>query len=475
MPFRGFIPSHVQKVIHEVTEGWPCRDVYVGCSGNFTIERVLEGRDFRLHGNDVTLYSCLLGSYLARQELPVALTDLGQQEFPWLARYLCTQEDALAAVMLAANLMLAISAKGERKRNAYYERVVNGYLAQWDALHAATVERLRAVTLRLASFHIGDVTEWIKTLPADQGFLAYPPFGAAGAGLYRVGGERLSLVFKWNDPPYTTLQGDDADAFFRAVAEHFDNWCLATNRPIEEFAGSLRGMTKPTNRAATVYIYASSGPIRVVSPHQALDPVLAPRLVPGQEIGDTMTLALLDYKQFQALRSQYMNVFLRPGAASQAVAVLVDGYLVGVYALSTAPTFSTLATVDSVYLLSDFPVRPTDYGKLAKLVLYAALSKEGKLLAERSAGHRVRHVVTTAFSNNPESMKYRGLFTLVSRKDNPTSHESWGQGIDLAANEYYARRYQLNYRAEVGRWTLAEGLAEWKRRHGGKSRDRNED
>jgi hypothetical protein len=99
-------------------------------------------------------------------------------------------------------------------------------------------------------------------------------------------------------------------------------------------------------------------------------------------------------------------------------------------------------------------------------VLYAALSKESKLLAERITRHRIRSAFTTAFSNNPVSMKYRGLWKLYSRKSNPTEHEKWGQGIDRSINEYYDRKYQLNYSAEMGAWNLEEGLALWKKKHG---------
>lgn len=90
---------------------------------------------------------------------------------------------------------------------------------------------------------------------------------------------------------------------------------------------------------------------------------------------------------------------------------------------------------------------------------------DGWLLAERVARHRVREVLTTAFSQNPVSMKYRGLFALRSRKENAHGAEA-GAG-DPAA--YYQQRYQLNYLAPMGQWTLAEGLALWKAKHGKRS------
>ena len=79
-----------------------------------------------------------------------------------------------------------------------------------------------------------------------------------------------------------------------------------------------------------------------------------------------------------------------------AIGVVVDGYLIGVYAFSAAPSVAQWdkhIETPTVYLLSDFPVEPTDYKHLAKLVLYAALSKESKRIAERITKRRAASLV----------------------------------------------------------------------------------
>ncbi|MFE7565449.1 hypothetical protein ACFU76_00555 [Streptomyces sp. NPDC057539] len=47
-------------------------------------------------------------------------------------------------------------------------------------------------------------------------------------------------------------------------------------------------------------------------------------------------------------------------------------------------------------------------------------------------------------------MKYRGLLRLNSRKD--------------SADPAY--RYQLDYGSQLGRWSLADGFAQWRSKHG---------
>jgi len=192
-------------------------------------------------------------------------------------------------------------------------------------------------------------------------------------------------------------------------------------------------------------------------PEQKTEPVTNSKLHKGQELGSRISLAVLPYKQFQSLRSQYLNVFIPPGQATEAYGVLVDGYLVGVFAVSTS-TGSGQKDPATIYLMSDFPVADTDYPRLSKLIVYCALSREAKLLYERVSRHRTRYVFTTAFSNNPESMKYRSLLKVANRKENP----DWSPENEDST----VKRYATNYCGEVGKWSLAEGFALWQKKYG---------
>ena len=75
-------------------------------------------------------------------------------------------------------------------------------------------------------------------------------------------------------------------------------------------------------------------------------------------------------------------------------------------------------------------------------MLAAALSTEVKTwLSQRLVTH-VQRIGTTAFTDKPVSMKYRGVFDLAGRKPG-----------------------KLNYVGAAGRWSLAEGLQWWLSRH----------
>ncbi|MFF7892456.1 hypothetical protein ACFZDI_11175 [Streptomyces sp. NPDC007907] len=119
---------------------------------------------------------------------------------------------------------------------------------------------------------------------------------------------------------------------------------------------------------------------RIVAPRQPIEPVKAPRLRADDELVGPLTLSLLKPGQFNALHSQYLNPKIAPGAATLAVAVKDGkGRVLAPRVFAMAPSSFM---PDEVYLLSDSVVAPTDYPRLSKL--------------------------TTAFSNNPVSTKYRG-------------------------------------------------------------------
>lgn len=83
----------------------------------------------------------------------------------------------------------------------------------------------------------------------------------------------------------------------------------------------------------------------------------------------------------------------------------------------------------------------------------AALSHEARLLAERRLAQRWRSLVTTAFSQHPVSMKYRGVMTLITRAETSSPDLPGGRG------------YKLTYGGALGAWTLAEALASWRAKH----------
>lgn len=448
--FQGTVPPAVQAMIHEIVKGWPVTDVFVGCSGNLTIERILTPLGVKLHSNDVSIYSCAAGRYFAGEDFRLEVREEVRDEWGWLEKYLSDPVSKLAVILLGSNMLQ--NAGTRAGTNTYYTRLRHSWISQWDRVFAKTKQKIEQSGLDIESFYAGDVIEWEQTIPADAGFVAFPPFYAGG---YEVMWKGLSHVFDWDEPDYELLDETRMQLLVDQLQSR-EHWAYGSDIRRPDLEPYLRGIIKTTNRNRPVYMYASSGPIRVVQPRQAMEVLAVPHLAPDQELGDRLELHPINYREYASLRSEFMSQMLPPAAprSHASVVVAVDGILIGAYAFvgyspSTAQYARYLPGQMSL-LLSDFPVRPTRYKRLSKLILYAVLSREAKLLAEREANRRVGYMMTMAFTERPVSMKYRGIFKLLNRRPAPENP---------AVN-------RLVYLARLGDWTLQEGFAEWRARHG---------
>ena len=440
--FQGTIPPEARSMIRALAGTWKVPAIYVGCSGNFTIERSLADLGATLHSNDVSIYSCSLGRYLAGEPVGIRLKDEARDALGWLEPSLDDAAGTIAAMFLATRFFASVA----KVAHPYHRRLVEGHIAQWDRLHTQTRAKVEAAAgaLRLGSFAAMDVVEWLPTLPKDAPVCSFPPFWGGG---YETMWAPLEDYFDWPAPEYEVLEDDAVGELIEQIADR-PRWVLGTKARWPGLEPYLRGRIQLTPRSVPMWMYADGGDTRIVAPRQPLQPVTAPRLAAGDTIGDRPTLHPLTPGQFNALRSQYLNAHIPPGAALLPVAVAVDGLIVGVFALDRS-TFDR----HSAYLLSDFPVAPTSYRHLGKLVIAAAMSREAQLLLQRSTSTRCRQVATTAFSQHPQSMKYRGLLKLTKRtevKDAP-------------------HRWQLQYEGPIGEWSLQEALDMWRRRWGARN------
>lgn len=444
--FLGTIPQPVRSILLERAREWSSPAIYVACSGNFTVERTLRKLGRELHSNDVSLYTSAVGTFFARgRKLRIKVREEHREEWGWLGEYVKTPVAAAATVMLCTRML-----EGLHRDNPYYRRQRESHVRDWQRLHAATVEKLRKVELRLASYAAADATDWILDA-GPNAVVSFPPFYAGG---YEALYKGIDAVFEWNAPDYPEMDDERRRLLLERLQDRAE-WFFATEFRMEGMDERLVGVVKPSPRSTTFYAYANGEGSRVVMPRQLTEPLPVPHLGPADELGERLSMAAMSARQFAGLRSLFLNPAIAPAAPRRAFAVLCDGKLIGAFAIADGDTIIHRALELTgglpgplAYLLSDFPVRPTRYGKLAKLVLMAALSREGQILIERATGRRARSLITTAFTNRPVSMKYRGLFKLVTRKE-------------LADGEW---TYQLNYGAPLGEWTLEEALARWRDR-----------
>jgi hypothetical protein len=452
----------------ETADAWQDVDVLFPCCGSMTSERVLSSTwpdRFQLHSSDVNIVSSALGAAAAGGKLPVTVTAECQERAGWLEEWMTEGVDVAATLWLAFRYVVHLARDGW-----VHDRYLGGLKEQWPRMFAETRGRMLEALPHLTSYTPADAVDWLRARPGLP-VITYPPFRNAESSYFTGDWKLMGKLFEWDEPPYEVLDDDRYQGFLDDVTSR-DCWLLGLNEPRPELADKLVLQFKPTNRAPTINVYASNGKLRMVRPRQEVAGVPWPHLLPGQELGERIALAPISFPEFCGVRSMYMNKGIRPGSPDMSVAVLVDEVFVGCFALMRQAKGVSLkapwASRNVAYLMSDFPVAASDYPRLSKLIVAAALSEDARLLAERTLRRRFDTVLTTAFTNNPVSMKYRGEMQLYSRKeqDFKAQLEGWVQDQVPDWNSYYRRKFDLNYIATWGDRSLEEAYATWQRKHG---------
>ena len=230
--FYGSVPAEAQAIMNKIVKAWDVSDIYVGCSGNFTLEKFIGPLEqFRLHSNDVTMYSLCLGAHFMREHVPLELSEEGEAMFPWLPEYMKTDVDRLATMLLCSRIV-AFTDKGD---NPYYKMMLEESVRQFPTMHEKTVAKVSANTLTISSYFNGDAAEFVKQAPADAGFISFPPFKKAGKAFVKDFA-KLEKMFKFTPPEYGFFDEQSLVDYFRQIMTKKE-WCFGTDMrlPADEF------------------------------------------------------------------------------------------------------------------------------------------------------------------------------------------------------------------------------------------------
>lgn len=429
--FLGALTQDMRQVLKTILPDLSQTDVWVGCSGNFTIERMLLGRAQGFHGCDVSLYTCVMGRHLTGQPLGVTVKD---ERFRWLEPYMQDNIGVLATIILAQRMFMF------DKPGTYNQRMFEAYTRDWDKLLTQTRTRVEAALdgLSLKSFFEGDVVDFCTDLVDRDGcVISYPPIYVGGD--YEKQYRKLEETFEWGAPSFTMFSPERL-ATMKAAMMECRHWVLGTDTPQDDLADYHQSTIRAAMRGNPRYLYAGSAKRRVlVMPNMRTQGVTIPHMQHEDEIRPDSEIKFVNIAQGQLdmLRSLYLAKWIVPGAAMIAWAITVDGKLAGVLAFGPGK-FNPF----EIYLYSDFPITGTRYRRLSKLTIALALTHEVKGMLEAKMVRPLDLVVTTAFTQRAVSMRYRGVFFEHSRKP----------GV-------------INYAGKLGKWSIPEAVAWFLKHH----------
>ena len=434
MPFIGGLPRPLQAMALEAVRSWPVEDIYVGCSGNFGLERALAAAGKTFHSNDVSMYTCAIGSCLTGQPFTLSVAD---DTYAWLGPFLGTSSGAATLDTVATLLLCTSLLRGYGKTADYWVRHVEGYRRHFAELHAATKTKAEKALdgLGVEYFYPGDVLEHIAAAPPEAAVLTFPPTYKGG---YERAYKSMEKVLSWPERPSYRMFDEQSARELRDMLTSRPYWLLFNDQLVDELEGYRVGVAFPSLRKRPVYCYGSLGRPRLSRARELTQDPKLKRLPREVEITSASKLRLLKLKApaFRWLRDELLAKGIIPATPQFLFAVMLDGYLLGLLGLghNTMPQ-----VMSSLYMMCDVAVPTSRYRRLSKLVLAASLSRELLLLlSDGGMVARAKTMGTTAFTDKPVSMKYRGIYKLQARKEG-----------------------RLHYVGDLGRWTLQEGLEWW--------------
>lgn len=448
--FLGVVHANARKVIASYVSSLPA-NAHIICSGNFSIETTLRlnGYQGKISGCDVSIYTCMLGLYFSGQDGFLELNEEYRDEFADLVPFLENQQGRAAAVAVMLDL-----AEHIRQKNDYQRRMYNSYMRHLTELMEGTCEKLerKKQQLRLDEFYPQDGQTRIHDIPdsPDHAVLSFPPTYSGGyEKLYAV----VDEIFSWQQPEYMELTSG-AD-FARRIVEKPNPWILGAELPDQDLEDVTGKPVAVCDRGTQVKVYLYSNiddeGTKLVRRKTAPAESKHVRLSDDDEITEDSVLGVHQISSVEAdyVRQVYASVEVGQAPAQYCYAVTVDGKLIGILMFQDygkANFMKDGQPMDIVYMMADITISSERYKRLSKLVLMASCSVELKDMLENRCIKQIEYIMTTAFSNNPVSMKYRGLFKMYSRKEEG--------GL-----------FKLNYYAPADKFTLKEALKQWLKKY----------
>ena len=408
-------------------------------SEHFTTERMAKSYGLKVHGNDVSLYSCALGYYLTGRELEVTIKD---SEFDWLQKYL----DIGGATKICAIYLAKDMLDNYGSSLPIHQRLLKKYEQDFDSILSKTLERFHQIYdgFALDSFTMDDMERHLAKIP-------YNSFVMCGAPTYAGGYEKitknLDAVLSFDKPVYPIINHARLKNIMKLMSEKRYFWIelsLWKDNEIPDYMVRYYKhfvKTTPRNEPEKIYSNVEDTP-RMMLYKPQYEKCKMTILGPKDELTGALKLLPIPPKQFESLRDTYLAKFIAPGKSANAIGIFDNDRFFG-----ASTILPSSMNVSSILSLSGFTIPSDRYSLLSKLRLAMLLTKEFQEIASDKCRQKIKKIITAAFAppgsekDYSFALSYEGLF----RKLN----------VDR-------KKGMVSYVAKAGIWTLEEAFAWWK-------------
>ena len=246
--FTGTTPPEVKLLLQDLMRGVKGKDVFIGCSGNYTTDKIMSAMGYTVHSNDVSLYSKLIADLLLDTSTEVECIN------PELKNVFDTWEETKYKKLVQVMFALKVAQFHQRK-NDYQEEMFNAFIEQSKIYYDNTIKKLEkgALDFSIQSFYYGDFLDFLKMKRGKGVGISFPP-------TYKGGYEKLfSYVeesFKYEHAPYNIFDPKEGGAVFKELLDNDEN-IIYSDRYFNILEGYLVGKIRLGSNKNPLFAYSS--------------------------------------------------------------------------------------------------------------------------------------------------------------------------------------------------------------------------
>jgi hypothetical protein len=404
--FVGTTPPEVRLLLNEILSKRKGQNVYIGCSGNFTVDKIAAFHGCKVHSNDVSLYSRTVADILLGRDHEVKVND------PLFEGVFSQWQESRYKNLIQILYIIKISGFRAQK-NDYQKTFFKYYIDQANEFHTQTVEkfeRTQSLNFKIADFFYGDFVDHIKEKQGKGIGILFPP-------TYKGGYEKLfqfiDETFSYEPAPYKLFDPKGAGTLFQGMLEGDEN-IIYSDREFPNLSEYVIAKVRLGKSRHDIFIYSSvDRDTKFYLEKQVTKPVKPYPMMPYdfKFTPDTK----LSVRFGKADEVNYYKGFFMAAKVDYSLGgdlgllFFADDKLFGFACFS-----KFLSTQQSAFIHSDFVVSASEK-QLSKLVIMLLLSKEVREELVDGYKNYFDKVKTTVYTDKPVSMKYRGVLKLERR------------------------------------------------------------
>jgi hypothetical protein len=472
MMFVGAIPRECVEQSFRLVDMAKVDQAYVCCSGSFRFEQAVNASypDVLVHSNDVSVLSTAIGRFAVGDPLPIKFT--GRLSF--LERTLCKVGDTPVLRLGAIGLALQLchfqlgprtlkSMTDLQKAGSYMEAHFQHIITNSDRYVLEVAAKLSSYidNLKISSYYCGDFRDHARdAIKMGAHIFAWPP-------TYRGGYEKLYKLIdnntEWCPPEYGIWGPDSLGDWLTELKEANARFVVCSDRDLRQDGHDCHAMYLAGGERKMVYLYSSvanSTSYRFRPSLKSGTRSFRYELLDPADLHPDSTIKTIsvDRKQMNFIKNKYLKIGLWHGSGQYDYLVFIDDKLAGGFVFDKPGKairkmkYPNVGHLKTIYLLCDFST--SRLCRLSKLIAMLTTVRENINPYDLRKICRTSTITTTVFSNNPKSMKYRGVYDFYARNPAKTCDPS---------------KYVLTYVSKVRDASNQEIYKEWWRRWGRKA------